>query len=346
VRVLGVETSCDETAVAIVDDGRRVLSNVVASQVAKHAPFGGVVPDIAARLHAEAIGYVAREAFEKAGCDARSIDAVAVTQRPGLVNCLVVGLAWAKGFALALKKPVIGVDHLEAHVYASMLPPAQGPDPRLAPPFVVLVVSGGHTAIYRYDGPGKAKRLGRTLDDAAGEAFDKVAALLGLPYPGGPSVERSAQSGNPRAVDFKRTSIQGRPYDFSFSGIKTAVLYHTRGANSPREAPLLPGIKVEDVAASFQESVCDVLVEKSVRAAVEEGVPALALGGGVSANKRLRALATERGRARGLDVVVPPFAYCTDNAAMVAGLGGAYLVAGKPPSSFDLEAEARSSLGA
>ena len=348
-RVVGVETSCDETAVAIVESepGKtRVLSNVVASQVAKHAPFGGVVPDIAARLHAEAIGVVAKEAFELAGLEPGAVDAVAVTTRPGLVNCLMVGLGWAQAFAVARRLPLISVDHLEAHVFSSMLadPASEKTAHALEPPFVCLLVSGGHTAIYRYDGPGAVKRLGRTVDDAAGEAFDKVAALLGLPYPGGPSVEKAARAGDPNSVEFKRVSISGRPFDFSFSGIKTAVLYHTRGRNAPREAPLLPGIKVEDVAASFQEAACDVLAEKAVKAAVEEGVPALAIGGGVAANKRLRALVQERGRRAGLEVVIPAFAYCTDNAAMVAALGGAYLLKGAP-TPLAVEASARSAVG-
>ncbi len=348
-RVLGVETSCDETAVAIVETGEgtaRVLSNIVASQVAKHAPFGGVVPDIAARLHAEAIGLVAKEAFEKAGLGPGDVDAVAVTTRPGLVNCLMVGLGFAQAFAVGRKLPLITVDHLEAHVFSAMLREPTSPDHTWAlhPPFVCLLVSGGHTAIYRYDGPGAIRRLGRTVDDAAGEAFDKVAALLGLPYPGGPSVEKSAKTGDPNSVEFKRVSISGRPYDFSFSGIKTAVLYHTRGRNAPREAPLLPGIKVEDVSASYQEAACEVLAEKAVRAAVDEGVPALAIGGGVAANKRLRALVQQRGRAAGLEIVVPAFAYCTDNAAMIAALGGAYLARGAA-TPLAVEASARSAVG-
>jgi N6-L-threonylcarbamoyladenine synthase len=343
--IVGVETSCDETAVAIVET-RPGHANVVASQVAKHAPFGGVVPDIAARLHAEAIGLVARQAFEEAKLTPERADAVAVTTRPGLVNCLMVGLGWAQAFAVARRIPVVAVDHLEAHVFSSMLPAPGSAESRYAlePPFVCLLVSGGHTAIYRYDGPGALRRLGRTVDDAAGEAFDKVAALLGLPYPGGPSVEKAARTGDASAVDFKRVTIKGSPYDFSFSGIKTAVLYHTRGRNAPREAPLLPGIKVEDVAASFQEAACDVLADKAVKAAVDEGVPALAIGGGVAANKRLRALVQERGRKAGLEVVIPAFAYCTDNAAMVAALGGAHLERGVA-TPLAVEASARSVVG-
>ena len=350
--VLGVETSCDETAVALVEDGR-VLSNAVWTQVERHAPFGGVVPDIAARMHTEALGWVVQEAFASAGKRPEDVTAVAATRAPGLVNCLVVGLAWAKGFAVARDLPFVAVDHLEAHVHACLLPPpgaAPGGEPaELAPPFVALLASGGHTAIYRYDGPGRIKRLGRTVDDAAGEAFDKVAALLGLPYPGGPSVERSARTGDPHAHTFTRARVKGGgPYDFSFSGIKTAVLYATRGRNQPREAPLLPGTKVEDVAASFQEAVCDALVDAALQAALDEGVDALALGGGVARNARLRALAEERGRARGLTVVPCHPAYCTDNAAMVAAWAEAALRAGIAPREEDLalQAEARSEVGA
>lgn len=344
-RVLGIETSCDETAAAIVEDGLVVRSNVIASQVARHAPFGGVVPDIAARLHTEAIALVVQQAFSDAKLTPREIDAVAVTTRPGLVNCLMVGLGYAQAFAVARKIPLVAIDHLEAHVFAVTLPPQGAPPvPALEPPFVCLLASGGHTAIYRYDGPGKIRRLGRTVDDAAGEAFDKVAALLGLPYPGGPSVERVAKTGNPASLELKKAKIDGRPYDFSFSGMKTAVLYHTRGPNNRRDAPLLPGIKVEDVAASFQETAASMLAERTVRAALDEGVPAVAIGGGVAANGRLRALIQEKGRARGLEVHVPPFAYCTDNAAMVAALGGAYLARGHEPR-LAVEASPRSTIG-
>ena len=349
-RVLGIETSCDETAAAIVDDSLVVRSNVIASQIARHAPFGGVVPDIAARLHAEAIGLVVKQAFDEAKTTPREIDAVAVTTRPGLVNCLMVGLGYAQAFAVARRIPLVAVDHLEAHVFAVTLP-AEGQPPSetplraaLEPPFVCLLASGGHTAIYRFDGPGQIRRLGRTVDDAAGEAFDKVAALLGLPYPGGPSVEKAAKTGDPRSLELKKAVIDGRPFDFSFSGMKTAVLYHTRGRNAQRDAPLLPGIKVEDVAASFQETACSMLAERTVRAAIEEGVPAVAIGGGVAANARLRALIQEKGRARGLEVHVPPFAYCTDNAAMIAALGGAYLARGYVPV-LAVDASARSSVG-
>ena len=355
--VLGVETSCDETAVALVEDGR-VLGNAVWTQVERHAPFGGVVPDIAARMHAEALSFVVEEAFAAAGRRPEDVTAVAATRAPGLVNCLVVGLAWAKAFAVARDLPFVAVDHLEAHVHACLLA-APGEDPRapaswggaepLVAPFVALLASGGHTAIYRYDGPGRVRRLGRTVDDAAGEAFDKVAALLGLPYPGGPQVEKTARQGDPLAHEFARARVKaGGPYDFSFSGIKTAVLYATRGRNQPRSAPLLPGTSVPDVAASFQEAVCEALVDATVKAALAEGLEAIALGGGVARNGRLRALAETRGRARGLRVVPCHPAYCTDNAAMVAAWAEAAIAAGIAPREEDLAlpAEARSEVGA
>ncbi len=344
---LGVESSCDETAVALVEDGR-VLANAVRSQVALHAPFGGVVPDLAARAHAEAIDLVAEEAFRAAGRRPDEVEAVAATVAPGLVNCVVVGMSWAKAFAVAREVPFVAVDHLEAHVFACTLPApgsAGGEAPALEPPFVCLLVSGGHTGLYRYEGPGRIRRLGRTVDDAAGEAFDKVAALLGLPYPGGPHVEQAARDGDPFAFDLPRARVKGRRYDVSFSGLKTAVLYATRGKNQPRSAPLLEGVRVPDVAASFQEAACEVLVDVAVDAALDEGVGALALGGGVACNGRLRALAQARGRAQGLDVVAAHPAYCTDNAAMVAALGAAYLAAGLPgPDDLARGGEARSVL--
>lgn len=344
--VLGVESSCDETAVALVEDGR-VLASAVRSQIERHAPFGGVVPDIAARAHSEVIDLVADEAFRAAGRTPAQVDAVAATRAPGLVNCLVVGLSWGKGFAVARDVKFVAIDHLEAHVHACTLPPPGADDagPAVAPPLVALLASGGHTGLYRYDGPGQVRRLGRTVDDAAGEAFDKVAILLGLPYPGGPHVEAAARGGDPRAYAFPRARVKRRKYDVSFSGLKTAVLYGTRGRNQPKEAPLLPGTVVADVAASFQEAVCDLLVEVTIEAALEEGVPAIALGGGVACNGRLRALARERGEAQGLRVVLTPPAYCTDNAAMVAALAAARLRAGAPAEDeLARFAEARSEL--
>ncbi len=346
--VLGVESSCDETAVALVEDGR-VLANAVRSQVERHAPFGGVVPDIAARMHIEVIDLVAEEAFRAAGRRPDQVTAVAATRAPGLVNCLCVGLSWGKSFAVARGVPFLAIDHLEAHVHACTIPaPGETDAPPVETPLVALLASGGHTGIYRWDGPGKIKRLGRTVDDAAGEAFDKVAVLLGLPFPGGPNLERSAVGGDPHAYDFPRARVKGKRFDVSFSGLKTAVLYATRGKNQPREAPLLPGLNLADVAASFQEAVVEVLVDTAVGAALDEGVSVLALGGGVACNGRLRAVARERGRARGLEVVLSHPSYCTDNGAMIAALGAARLRAlgedPAPAAELGLGAEARSEL--
>jgi N6-L-threonylcarbamoyladenine synthase len=345
VLILGVESSCDETAVALVEDGR-VLANAVRTQIERHAPFGGVVPDIAARMHTEAIGYVAQEAFEQAGRSVTDVDLVAATTAPGLVNCLVVGMSWAKAFAVARGVPFVAVDHLEAHIHACTMPaPGDDPDPDAVElPFVALLASGGHTAIYRYGGPGELTLLGRTVDDAAGEAFDKVAVLLGLGYPGGPEIDRTARDGDPKAFAFPRSRLKGKPYSFSFSGLKTAVLYATRGQNKKREDPLLPDLNVADVAASFQEAVCEVLVDRAVKAALDEGVSTLALGGGVARNSRLRALAIAKGEGQGLEVVPSHPAYCTDNAAMIAGLAEAMVQRGLVPREEDLAlpAQARS----
>ncbi len=341
--VLGVESSCDETAVSLVEDGV-VLSSVIRSQVERHAPFGGVVPDIAARMHIEAVGYVAEEAFAAACRTPEQVDLVAGTVAPGLVNCLVVGLSWARAFAVARDLPFIAIDHLEAHIHSCLMaPPGEKANPDVVElPMVALLVSGGHTAIYRYGGPGQLQRLGRTVDDAAGEAFDKVAVLLGLSYPGGPAIQKAAEGGDPRAFDFPRAKTKSGRFDFSFSGLKTAVLYATRGQNRKREAPLLPDLNVADVAASFQEAVCDVLVTHAVKAALEEGVATLALCGGVACNTRLRELASKRGGNQGLDVVLAAPAYCTDNGAMIAGLGYARASAGLGPDPADLASPAQS----
>jgi N6-L-threonylcarbamoyladenine synthase len=349
VLVLGLESSCDETAAALVEDGR-VLASVVRTQVERHAPFGGVVPDIAARMHVEAVGHVVAECFQRAGREPSDVDVVAATQAPGLVGCLVVGLTWARGFAIARGLPFLAVDHLEAHVFACLMSaPGEAFDPEAVElPLVALLVSGGHTAVYHYGGPGRMRRLARTVDDAAGEAFDKVAVLLGLGYPGGPEIERVAKGGNPRAYDFPRGRIKKNPLDFSFSGLKTAVLYATRGQNKKREEPLLPGISVSDVAASFQETVCRTLVDRATKAALNEGVATLAVGGGVARNGRLRGLAAEAGREHGLEVILCNPAYCTDNAGMIAGLAWARLAAGEQPPAGDLAipAASRSQVGA
>jgi len=334
--ILGIETSCDETCAAVVEDGRRVRASVVASQVDLHRKYGGVVPEIASRAHLEALVPVIDEALAEAGLAADALEAVAVVHRPGLIGSLLLGLAAAKTLAWVEEKPLLGIDHVESHIYAACLE-------RTAPvfPCVALVVSGGHTSLYRCDGPLEQTRLGATTDDAAGEAFDKVAALLGLPYPGGPSIDAAAAHGSPRAVPFSRPWLDREAFDFSFSGVKTAVLYHVRGqgADAKRRRTALSEAEVADVAASFQECVVDVLVGKTVRAADACGLDRVVLGGGVAANRRLRERMQQAAEEVGLDLVLPEPRFCTDNAAMVAGLACHRLRAGRV-DALDLEARA------
>jgi N6-L-threonylcarbamoyladenine synthase len=336
VLVLGIDTSCDETAASVVRDGRTALSNVVASQVALHERFGGVVPEIACRAHTENITRVIERALADAGVTFSGIDGVAVTNRPGLIGALLVGVNAAKAVALSCGRPVVGVNHVEAHVFASVL---ESGEP--APPFVALVVSGGHTTLFLVHGPGRLEELGRTVDDAAGEAFDKAAAALGLGYPGGPIIDRLAADGDPRAVAFRRPWLAPGSLDFSFSGLKTAVLYHARGQDARgRGAGLRAGIDVRDVAASFQETVVDVLVGKTLLAAERTGVRRIVLGGGVAANSRLRARFIEAAGEAGLSLTLPPRALCTDNAAMVAVVGDRRLAAGED-DGLTLDAHSR-----
>jgi N6-L-threonylcarbamoyladenine synthase len=327
-RVLGIDTSCDETAAALVEDGR-ILHNVVASQTRLHQPFGGIVPEIAARAHVERMLPVLDEALR----DAPPAEAVAVTNRPGLVGPLLVGLSAAKAYSLVKGLPLVGVNHLEAHVAAAYLL-----DPAPEPPFVALIASGGHTLLYEVTERGRYERLGQTTDDAAGECFDKVAAILGLEYPGGPSIEKAGRDGDPAAFDLPRPKRNDKSDDFSFSGLKTAVLYKVKGPNKRRADPDLSGVNVADLAAAAQEAIADVLSFKAVRAAQRRGVPRLVLGGGVAANTRLRELAAERGAAAGLDVFIPERALCTDNAAMVAVRGAELLAAGER-AGLDLDVD-------
>ncbi len=327
-RVLGIDTSCDETSVALVERGR-ILASKVRGQGALHSPFGGVVPEIAARAHAEKLLPALSEAVLEAGAP----DAIAVTNRPGLVGPLLVGLSAAKAFALARGLPIVGVNHLEAHVAAAYLL-----DPPPAPPFLALIASGGHTLLYDVPERGRYVRLGQTQDDAAGECFDKIAALLGLPYPGGPSIEKAAKGGNPRAVALPRPLRDDPSDDFSFAGLKTAVLYKLKGQDARRQDPVKAPHAVADFAASAQEAITDILSAKAVRAAVERGRARLVLGGGVAANTRLRELVAERGRAAGIEVFIPPKALCTDNAAMVAARGAELLEAGVR-DGLDLDAD-------
>jgi N6-L-threonylcarbamoyladenine synthase len=325
--VLGIDSSCDETAAAVVRDGRDCLSSVVASQVELHRRFGGVVPEVACRAHVENYPWAVQEALERAGIGLDDLDGVAVTNRPGLVNALLVGVSAAKAIALARGLPLVGVDHIAAHVHAIFLVPDA--PPRF--PAVALVVSGGHTSLFLCRTPTDHELLGATIDDAAGEAFDKAARLLSLPYPGGPSIEEAARDGDPAAFPLPRTSPGKHSLDFSFSGLKTALLYRAFGQNvRPKEViGREPSAPAADVAAGFQEAVVDVLVRTTLRAVARTGVGDLILGGGVAANTRLRERMVEAGQAAGLRVAVPPKSLCTDNAAMVAVSGGFRLAAGE-----------------
>ncbi len=326
-RILGIETSCDETAAAIVDSGTSVLSSVVSSQVDLHARYGGVVPEIASRAHVDLIVPVVAQAFVEAGLSDRpvdgagcEIDAVAATYGPGLVGALLVGVSAAKALALAWEVPFVAVNHLEAHLYAGLLE-----DPDLELPLVVLLVSGGHTMIVLMEGHGQYRVLGSTIDDAAGEAFDKVARFLGLGYPGGPAIDRLSIEGDPEAIRFPRPMAGDGTYDFSFSGLKTAVVNHVRKH---------PEVATADVAASFQEAVVDVLVTKARAAAREVGAKGLCLGGGVAANSRLREQFLDACVVDGIRGFLPSREMCTDNAAMVASAAW-YRWQSDGPSSLD-----------
>jgi len=305
VNVLGIETSCDETAAAVVDGGRTVRSSVVSSQIDLHARYGGVVPELAGRAHIELFTQVVAEALETAGVQGAP-EAVAATYGPGLVGSLLVGLSGAKALAMAWDVPFVGVNHLEAHLFAPLLE-----EPDLGWPLVVLLVSGGHTVLVEMRGPGRYRLLGQTLDDAAGEAYDKVARYLGLGYPGGPAIDRVAAAGDPAAFAFPRALLDDG-YDFSFSGLKTSVV---------RTVDRHPEAVTEDVAASFQQAVVDVLVAKARRAAVAFGAKGMCLAGGVAANSLLRRRVAEAGDELGIPTYLPSRAMCTDNAAMVAAAG-------------------------
>ena len=333
--VLGIESSCDETAAAVVADGRKVLSSLVASQHDLHRPFGGVVPEVAARAHAERITAVIDEALSRARVSGPDLGGIAVVNRPGLVGALLVGVAAAKGLALSWGKPLVAVDHLLAHVYAGFLA-GFGVCPHLA-----LIVSGGHSCLYRVDGPEAVRVLGQTTDDAAGEAFDKAAKLLGLGFPGGPALAKAAVGGNPRAVHFPRAGPNQKPgdtLDFSFSGLKTALYYRLRelGAAGPQARALEPRRRA-DLAASFQEAICEILVEKALAAARLTGLKAISIGGGVACNARLRQMFAERS-GDDLQIFFPPPELCADNAAMAAGLGWHRLVRGEC-DPWDLEVD-------
>ena len=345
--VLGIETSCDETGIGIVR-GRTLLANTVASSMEEHARFGGVIPEVAARAHLEALGPTIDRAVADAGIRLDDLDAIAVTSGPGLAGALMVGVAAAKSLAIALDKPLYAVNHLVGHVGADLL---QGEGLRgvagidaaigeLELPTVALLVSGGHTSLLLVrDLTGDVELLGETIDDAAGEAFDKVARLLGLPYPGGPHIDRVAEEGDAGAIRFPRgltrpKDLERHRYDFSFSGLKTSVARWVEQRQAAGEA-----VPVADVAASFREAVADVLTQKAVAACTDLGVPRLLLGGGVAANARVRALAAERCAAAGIALRVPPLSLCTDNGAMIASLGAQLVLAGRAPSTLDFGAD-------
>ncbi|MBI5399775.1 tRNA (adenosine(37)-N6)-threonylcarbamoyltransferase complex transferase subunit TsaD [Candidatus Saganbacteria bacterium] len=310
--IVAIETSCDETAAAVVRDGQEVLSNVISSQIEFHKKYGGIVPEVAARKHIEVINPVIKEALERANVGFGDINAVAVTYGPGLVGSLLVGLCAAKAIAWGRKIPLVEVNHLEGHIYANFL---NSKSKILSFPFISLLVSGGHTMIILVKGHGEYETLGRTRDDAAGEAFDKVARFLGLGYPGGPVIDKLAKRGNPAAIKFPRPMMD-QGYDFSFSGIKTAVVNYVSRLT-------LHASQVPDLVASFQEAIVETLVEKTIRAAKDRNVQIVTLAGGVSANSSLRSRLQKRGQKEGLEVIIPPFEYCTDNAAMI-GCAGYY----------------------
>jgi N6-L-threonylcarbamoyladenine synthase len=338
VNILGVETSCDETSAAVVRDGREILSNIVSSQIALHRPYGGVVPELASRNHLQVIDSVIREALREARTSIEEIDAVAATYGPGLGSSLLIGLNAAKGVAFAAGKPFIGINHMEAHLYSPFLAIERAASSPLTDffPMVSLIVSGGHTILAYATAISEHRILGQTVDDAAGEAFDKVAKLLGLGYPGGPDIEKQATRGNPAAIEFPRSMLNDPSYNFSFSGLKTAVLYYMRKN---------PGQRIADTCASFQEAVVDVLVGKTIRAATEFNVRTVSASGGVSINRRLREKLADECQERKLHLLLAPASLCTDNAAMIAALAYHKLQRGER-SDFSLEVAPSIGLGA
>lgn len=311
--ILGIESSCDETAAAVVKNGREVLSNVIASQIELHKLYGGVVPEIASRKHIEKINQVIEEALAEANVTLDDIDAVAVTYGPGLVGALLVGVAAAKAICFAKKKPLVGVHHIEGHVSANYIEHSE-----LEPPFMSLIVSGGHTHLVEVKDYGKYEIIGRTRDDAVGEAFDKVARSIGLGYPGGPKIDKLAKEGNPDAISFPKAKIVDSPYDFSFSGVKSAVLNHINGCKMKGEE-----IVSADIAASFQKAVVDVLVERSIQATKQHGNRSIALAGGVASNSSLRTAMKLACEKEDIKLYYPSPIFCTDNAAMI-GVAGYY----------------------
>ena len=347
---LGIETSCDETAAAVLKDGRQIRSSVIASQEALHAPFGGIVPELASRRHVEAVWPVVREALTRAGATLADLDGIAATAGPGLIGSLLVGLSFGKAAAYAMDIPLVGVNHLEGHLYAALLEHED-----LIFPFTGLIASGGHTHLYLAEAQGQYRLLGRTRDDAAGEAFDKVAKFLGLGYPGGPLIEDRARKGDPDTIRFPRSLPQGGAYDFSFSGLKTAVVNYVRGAvgagqalpkagaassaPTPTPSTLDPAL-IADICAGFQEAVVDALVRVTLAAAKASASSRIVVAGGVACNGRLRSKLTQRAADERIEVYYPTPSLCTDNAAMIAAAGYPRLLRGeRAPLSLNADAD-------
>ena len=334
VYILAIESSCDETAAAVVKNGREVLSNIISSQIALHTLYGGVVPEIASRKHIEKINYVIKEALAEAGMGLKDMDAIGVTYGPGLVGALLVGVAEAKAISYASGVPLVGVHHIEGHISANYIE-----NKELEPPFICLVVSGGHTHLVVVRDYGKYEIIGHTRDDAAGEAFDKVARAIGLGYPGGPKIDKLAKEGNPDAIHFPRAKVEDSPYDFSFSGVKSAVLNHLNGCKMKGE-PIVEA----DIAASFQKAVCDVLVGHAIQAVKDYKIPKLAMAGGVASNSALRAAMKEACDKQGIPLYYPSPILCTDNAAMI-GAAAYYEYMAGTRSGLDLNAVPNLKLG-
>ena len=334
VYILAIESSCDETAAAVVKNGREVLSNIISSQIALHTLYGGVVPEIASRKHIEKINYVIKEALAEAGMGLKDMDAIGVTYGPGLVGALLVGVAEAKAISYASGVPLVGVHHIEGHISANYIE-----NKELEPPFICLVVSGGHTHLVVVKDYGKYEIIGHTRDDAAGEAFDKVARAIGLGYPGGPKIDKLAKEGNPDAIHFPRAKVEDSPYDFSFSGVKSAVLNHLNGCKMKGE-PIVEA----DIAASFQKAVCDVLVGHAIQAVKDYKIPKLAMAGGVASNSALRAAMKEACDKQGIPLYYPSPILCTDNAAMIGVAAYYEFIAGKR-DGLDLNAVPNLKLG-
>lgn len=334
IQILAIESSCDETAAAVVKNGREVLSNVISSQIALHTLYGGVVPEIASRKHIEKINQVIEEALEEAGTTLQQIDAIAVTYGPGLVGALLVGVSAAKALSFATGKPLVGVHHIEGHISANFIENKQ-----LEPPFVCLVVSGGHSHLVVVKDYGEYEIIGRTRDDAAGEAFDKVARAIGLGYPGGPKIDKLSKEGNPEAIRFPRAKVEDNMYDFSFSGLKSAVLNYLNSCEMKGEK-----VNIADVAASFQKAVIDVLVEHSLHAVKEYGFDKFAIAGGVASNSSLREAFEKECEKQGIKFYHPSPIYCTDNAAMI-GTAGYYEYLKGTRHGYDLNAVPNLKLG-